>query len=54
MDEKSITDYIINTFAGIETTTTLGYTFFFYGPDRMSAICDHCHRRQRGRPCFES
>jgi len=35
MDEKSITDYIMNTFAGVETTTTLGYTFFFYGPDRM-------------------
>jgi hypothetical protein len=35
MDEKRITDYISNTFAGVETTTTLGYTFFFYGPDRM-------------------
>ena len=35
MDEKRITDYIMNTFAGVETTTTLGYTFFFYGPDRM-------------------
>ena len=35
MDEKGITDYIMNTFAGVETITTLGYTFFFYGPDRM-------------------
>jgi hypothetical protein len=35
MDEKGITDYIINTFAGVETTTNLGYTFFFYRPDRM-------------------
>ena len=35
MDEKGITDYIMNTFAGVETMTTLGYTFFFYGPDRM-------------------
>jgi Family of unknown function (DUF6194) len=35
MDEKRITEYIINTFPGVETTTTLGYTFFFYGPDRM-------------------
>ncbi|MFL5803417.1 MAG: DUF6194 family protein [Roseiflexaceae bacterium] len=35
MDEKRITDYIMNTFAGVETMTTLGYTFFFYGPDRM-------------------
>lgn len=35
MDEKSITDYIINTFAGVETLTNLGYTFFFYGAERM-------------------
>ncbi|HEU5015517.1 MAG TPA: DUF6194 family protein [Roseiflexaceae bacterium] len=35
MDEKGITDYISTTFAGVETMTTLGYTFFFYGPDRM-------------------
>ena len=35
MDEKRITEYIMNTFTGVETTTTLGYTFFFYGPDRM-------------------
>ena len=35
MDEKGITDYIMNTFVGVETMTALGYTFFFYGPDRM-------------------
>jgi len=35
MDEKDVADYIGNTFAGVETMTTLGYTFFFYGPDRM-------------------
>jgi len=35
MDEKHITDYIMNTFAGVETMDALGYTFFFYGPDRM-------------------
>ena len=35
MDEKSITDYIMNTFAGVETQTTMGYTFFFYGSERM-------------------
>jgi hypothetical protein len=35
MDETRITDFITNTFAGVETTTTLGYTFFFYGADRM-------------------
>jgi Family of unknown function (DUF6194) len=34
MDQQSITDYIITTFAGVETATNLGYTFFFYGPDR--------------------
>lgn len=35
MDEKSITDYIMNTFAGVETITNLGYIFFFYGSERM-------------------
>src|SRR6266487_2103918 len=35
MDEKAIADYILNTFAGVETMTALGYTFFFYGSDRM-------------------
>lgn len=35
MDEQRIADYIVTTFAGVETATTLGYTFFFYGPDRM-------------------
>jgi hypothetical protein len=35
MDENGITDYIINTFAGVETAANLGYTFLFYGPDRM-------------------
>lgn len=35
MDENSITEYIRSTFTGVETMTTLGYTFFFYGPDRM-------------------
>ena len=35
MDAQSITDHIMNTFAGVETATTLGYTFFFYGPDRI-------------------
>ncbi|MBA3943393.1 MAG: hypothetical protein H0X37_02385 [Herpetosiphonaceae bacterium] len=38
MDEKSITDYIMNTFAGVETVTNLGYEFFFYGPDRTLAF----------------
>jgi len=34
MDEASITHYITDTFAGVETATAEGYTFFFYGPDR--------------------
>lgn len=35
MDETAIANYITNTFAGVETTDAFGYTFFFYGPDRM-------------------
>lgn len=35
MDEKSITNYILNTFEGVETAENFGYTFFFYGSDRM-------------------
>jgi len=35
MDESSITQYIMDTFDGIETATLPGATFFFYGPDRM-------------------
>jgi Family of unknown function (DUF6194) len=34
MDETSITQYIIDAFAGVETTSNFGYTFFFHGPDR--------------------
>jgi hypothetical protein len=35
VDERRVADYIQNTFAGVETTDNFGYTFFFYGPDRM-------------------
>ena len=35
MDEHAITDWIIRTLPGVETTSALGYTFFFYGADRM-------------------
>ena len=35
MDEATVIQYILNTFEGVETASTLGYTFFFYGPDRM-------------------
>jgi hypothetical protein len=34
MDETKIAKYIIDTFAGVETSDNFGYTFFFYGPDR--------------------
>ena len=33
MDETTIAKYIIDTFAGVETTDNFGYTFFFYGSD---------------------
>jgi hypothetical protein len=35
MDETAIANYITGTFEGVETTDAFGYTFFFYGPDRM-------------------
>lgn len=35
MNETSVTDYITNTFPGVETTTAFGYTFFFYKSDHM-------------------
>ncbi len=34
MDEVEIARYITDTFEGVETTSILGYTFFFYGPER--------------------
>jgi uncharacterized protein DUF6194 len=35
MDETSITQYITDTFANVETADNFGYTFFFYGADHM-------------------
>lgn len=35
MDENSITQYITDTFANVETADNFGYTFFFYGADHM-------------------
>jgi hypothetical protein len=35
MNESSVANYITETFAGVETTTNFGYTFFFYGSDHM-------------------
>jgi len=34
MNEASITQYIIDTFDGVDVVVASGYTFFFYGPDR--------------------
>ena len=33
MDEAAITQYILDTFADVETDAAMGYTFFFYGAD---------------------
>jgi hypothetical protein len=33
MDEAFVTHSITTTFAGVETATNFGYTFFFYGAD---------------------
>jgi hypothetical protein len=35
MDERSIAQYIIDTFPDVETADNLGYTFFFYRDDHM-------------------
>ncbi len=35
MNESEIAQYILDTFPGVETLENLGYTFFFYGADRM-------------------
>ena len=34
LNETSIAQYIAGTFAGVETTTAFGYTFFFYRTER--------------------
>lgn len=35
MNETAMIDYITKTFAGVETVTVDGNTFFFYGAERM-------------------
>jgi len=35
MIETAITRYILDTFSGVETTENFGYTFFFFGSERM-------------------
>ena len=38
IDEAFITNFITSTFADVETTVNLGYTFFFYSDDHMHAF----------------
>lgn len=50
MNETSIAKYITDTFAGCETATNFGYTFFFCGADRKLpfatlATADNDHDR---------
>jgi hypothetical protein len=35
MDANEVADYIREAFPGVETTEAYGYTFFFYGAERM-------------------
>ncbi|MEN9938541.1 MAG: hypothetical protein RLZZ387_5120 [Chloroflexota bacterium] len=35
MDEQAMHQYIVETFAGVETATNFGYTFYFYRDDHM-------------------
>jgi hypothetical protein len=35
MNEDEVIRYITETFAGVETSEAFGYTFFFYGADRV-------------------
>lgn len=35
MNEAAITQYIVDTFDGVDTAVAMGATFFFYDPDRM-------------------
>jgi hypothetical protein len=35
MDEAELTQYLLTTFANVETSEAYGYTFFFYGADRL-------------------
>lgn len=50
MDEAAIATYITATFPAVETSEAFGYTFFFYGADRMLpfatlAAADNDHDR---------
>lgn len=50
MDANAVAAYIRETFPGVETTTAYGYTFIFYGSERMLpfatiAMADNEHDR---------
>ncbi len=43
MDAMAMTHYITETFAGVETTTAYGYTFFFYAAERKFPFATLAH-----------
>jgi hypothetical protein len=43
MDAASMTDYIRSAFPGVETTDAFGYTFFFFGAERMLPFATIAH-----------
>ncbi len=48
MTQAEIAQYILDTFPGVETAENLGYTFFFYGTDRMLPFATIATRDQEG------
>src|SRR3712207_4418866 len=43
MDATEVAAYICETFPGVETTEAYGYTFFFYGSERMLPFATLAH-----------
>lgn len=43
MDATEVAAYICDTFPGVETTEAYGYTFFFYGSERMLPFATLAH-----------
>lgn len=43
MDAAAVIDYIREAFPGVETTEAYGYTFFFYGSERMLPFATLAH-----------
>lgn len=43
LDAAAVTQYIIDTFASVETTDAMGYTFFFYGAERKMPFATIAH-----------